>query len=82
MLYAPINRKGFFMARMAWVEAVGYPHHVIERGNRRQAVFFRKGDEGVYLRILKLQAQKNFIVELKHKFGKILQTLKLGSRKR
>ncbi len=29
------------MARMARVVAVGYPHHIIQRGNRRQKVFFK-----------------------------------------
>ncbi len=44
------------MAKMARVEAVGYPHHVIQRGNRRQDVFFSDADKREYLRILKLQS--------------------------
>jgi len=44
------------MAKMARVEAVGYPHHVIQRGNRRQNVFFSDTDKEEYLRILQLQA--------------------------
>lgn len=44
------------MAKMARVEAVGYPHHVIQRGNRRQNVFFSDEDKREYLRILKLQS--------------------------
>lgn len=43
------------MVRIARVEAVDEPHHVIQRGNRRQKVFIRAGDQGEYLKILKLQ---------------------------
>jgi putative transposase len=32
------------MARMARIVAVGYPHHVIQRGNRRQQTFFCDDD--------------------------------------
>ena len=45
------------MVRIARVEAVGQPHHVIQRGNRRQKVFIRDGDQGEYLKILKLQGE-------------------------
>ena len=44
------------MAKMARVEAVGFPHHVIQRGNRRQKVFFDSSDKVEYLRILGLQS--------------------------
>jgi len=44
------------MPRVSRVEAVGYPHHVIQRGNRRQEVFFREKDKVDYLEILKLQS--------------------------
>lgn len=45
------------MARMARVVAVGEPHHVIQRGNRRQNVFFKDEDKQEYLNILKLQSK-------------------------
>jgi putative transposase len=45
------------MPRIARVEAVGFPHHVIQRGNRRQKVFLRRTDKQEYLNILKLQAE-------------------------
>lgn len=51
------------MARLARVVAVGEPHHVIQRGNRRQNVFFRDGDKREYLNILRLQA-KLFSLEI------------------
>jgi putative transposase len=41
------------MARIARVVAVGYPHHIIQRGNRRQKVFFKDTDRHLYLKFLK-----------------------------
>ena len=40
------------MARMARVVAAGIPHHVTQRGNRRQQVFFSDGDYQTYLTLL------------------------------
>jgi len=37
------------MPRVARVVAEGMPHHVIQRGNRRQQVFFEKEDREYYL---------------------------------
>ena len=45
------------MARLARVIAVGHPHHVIQRGNRCQKVFFNETDKKKYLEILNLQAK-------------------------
>jgi len=45
------------MPRIARVVAVGEPHHVIQRGNRRQIVFFHDGDKQAYLKILKLHSR-------------------------
>lgn len=45
------------MPRLARVVLEGEPHHVIQRGNRRQAVFFRPEDKVAYLRILGLQSK-------------------------
>lgn len=44
------------MPRMARVVAPGYPHHVIQRGNRRQKVFFSDKDKFIYLKFLRQQA--------------------------
>ena len=44
------------MARIARIEEPFYPYHVIQRGNRNQNVFLRPTDKGMYLRILKIQA--------------------------
>ena len=35
------------------------PHHVIQRGNRRQQVFFYPGDKILYLKLLKEQVDKH-----------------------
>jgi len=45
------------MVRIARVEAMGEPHHVVQRGNRRQNVFFREADKEEYLKILNLQSR-------------------------
>jgi putative transposase len=37
---------------MARVVAVGIPHHITQRGNNRQTVFFSDEDRGLYLRLL------------------------------
>ena len=41
------------MARLARVVLPDYPHHITQRGNRRQDVFFRDGDYLAYLSLLK-----------------------------
>ena len=41
------------MARLARVVLPGYPHHITQRGNRRQDVFFRDEDYEAYLSLLK-----------------------------
>ena len=40
------------MARIARVVASGYPHHVTQRGNRRQQTFFSEDDYREYLRLM------------------------------
>jgi putative transposase len=41
------------MARLARVVLPDYPHHIIQRGNRRQDVFFEQADYEYYLSLLK-----------------------------
>ena len=45
------------MARLARIVAVGMPHHVIQRGNRRQPVFFSDSDRQEYLSLLARQGK-------------------------
>jgi putative transposase len=40
------------MARLARVVLPGYPHHITQRGNRRQDVFFKTSDYEDYLALL------------------------------
>jgi len=40
------------MSRLPRVVVPGYPHHIVQRGNRRQKVFFNDQDRQLYLRLL------------------------------
>jgi putative transposase len=40
------------MSRIARIVIPSYPHHVIQRGNRRQKVFFSDRDKNTYLNLL------------------------------
>jgi REP element-mobilizing transposase RayT len=46
------------MARLARTVVAGLPHHVTQRGNRREAIFFEDGDQGVYRDLLAEQTRK------------------------
>jgi putative transposase len=46
------------MARLARVVIPGLPHHVTQRGNRREAVFFGDDDYGVYLDLIGQAARR------------------------
>jgi REP element-mobilizing transposase RayT len=37
------------MARLPRIVIPGLPHHVTQRGNRREAIFFEDGDQEIYL---------------------------------
>lgn len=41
------------MARLARTVVPGMPHHIVQRGNRRQDVFFGEVDRWVYLQLLR-----------------------------
>ncbi len=46
------------MPRTARIVVPGAPHHVTQRGNRREPIFFEPGDQTIYLRILSAQARR------------------------
>lgn len=46
------------MARLARVVVPGLPHHVTQRGNRREPIFLEDGDQEVYIRLLAERARK------------------------
>ncbi len=47
------------MPRIARVIAVGYPHHITQRGNNRATVFFDDEDRQTYLKLLAGYSQKH-----------------------
>lgn len=49
------------MARLARVVLPGHPHHIIQRGNRRQDAFFREENYEAYLDLLKEWCSKEDI---------------------
>ena len=46
------------MARMARVVVPGYPHHVTQRGNRRQKTFFCDDDYRYYIELLSIYSKE------------------------
>lgn len=46
------------MSRIARAVASGFPHHVVQRGNNREKVFFNKEDKDKYLSLLKKYSDK------------------------
>jgi len=46
------------MARLARIVVPQLPHHVTQRGNRREAIFFADGDHEVYCALLTEQARR------------------------
>ncbi|MDI6890216.1 MAG: transposase [Thermodesulfovibrionales bacterium] len=46
------------MPRIARAVATGFPHHVLQRGNNREKVFFDKKDREQYLSLLKKYSDK------------------------
>jgi putative transposase len=49
------------MSRLPRVVVPGYPHHIVQRGNRRQTVFFDDQDKETYLEIFSTNATKTGI---------------------
>ncbi len=46
------------MARLARIVVPGRAHHVTQRGNRREAIFFEEGDQAIYLDLLSEQTAR------------------------
>ncbi len=46
------------MARLARTVVSGLPHHVTQRGNRREAIFFEDGDHEIYRDLVAEQTRK------------------------
>ena len=54
----PIRCYCSVMARLARIVVPGLAHHVTQRGNRREAIFFEDGDQEIYRDLLAEQALK------------------------
>jgi putative transposase len=46
------------MPKFARLVVPGCPHHIIQRGNRRQKVFFNDSDKELYLKLIKRHGEK------------------------
>lgn len=49
------------MARLARMVVPGVPHHVTQRGNRRERIFFEVGDEQIYLDLMTAQLKRHAV---------------------
>ena len=52
------------MARLPRIVLPGVPHHVTQRGNRRERTFFEDGDYELYLDLLLSDASRRASVEI------------------
>ncbi|MCX6570769.1 MAG: transposase [Candidatus Aminicenantes bacterium] len=50
------------MPRAARIVIPGIPHHITQRGNRRQRVFFSDDDKALYLRLFSKWAEKSGLI--------------------
>jgi len=46
------------MTRLARIAVAGLPHHVTQRGNRREPIFFEDGDHEIYRDLLAAQTRR------------------------
>ena len=49
------------MSRLARMVLPGIPHHVTQRGNRREQTFFEDGDYALYLDLLAAEFRGHYI---------------------
>jgi hypothetical protein len=49
-LFTSVRGSFACMTRLARVVIPGLPHHVTQRGNRREAILFKDGDQEIYPR--------------------------------
>ena len=61
-MFPPAESNFKFMARIARLVIPDYPQHIIQRGNRRQEVFFSDRDKEIYLELLRQYAKKAGLV--------------------
>jgi putative transposase len=47
------------MARQARMIIPGVPHHVTQRGNRRERIFLEPGDEAIYMELMRTRLERH-----------------------
>ena len=52
------------MPRIARIVGVGYPHHIVQRGNNREKVFLDRIDHEEYLSFLKRYSEEKEVAIL------------------
>ena len=52
------------MPRIARIVGVGYPHHIVQRGNNREKVFLDRMDHEEYLSFLKRYSEEKEVAIL------------------
>jgi putative transposase len=58
-LFPPTPRLAPFMARLPRLTVAGYPHHIIQRGNNRQAIVIDDEDRSVFMALVVELARKH-----------------------
>ena len=59
MIYFDIAK---IMARIARIVVPGYPHHITQRGNRRQQTFFNDEDYQAYIELMSHWCREHAVV--------------------
>jgi putative transposase len=49
------------MTSRARVVILNFPHHITQRGNKRERIFFKEGDQQVYLNLMAEQLARHDI---------------------
>ena len=74
------------MPRVARIVLEGQPHHITQRGNNRQDVFFVDGDECNAMRLATHRgrplATDSFVSKLERRLGRRLRPLPVGRPKK
>ena len=65
------------MARLARVVVPGVPHHVTQRGNRRQETFFAEEDYAAYLSLL---GDTTFLDRIERMLHRVVRPAKRGPK--
>ena len=70
------------MARLARMVLPGVPHHVTQRGNRRERTFFEEGDYALYLDLLADAAERHGVEVWSYCLGKSGDSISINGCRR